>query len=44
MDMHILTKGQGFEWHMYVLTYQFDYIDLFDNIHIIKLYNLSQNG
>jgi hypothetical protein len=44
MDMYILIKGQGLEWHMYVLIYQFDYIDLFDYIHIIKSYNLSQNG
>jgi len=29
MDMHILIKGQGFEWHMYVLTNQFDYNGLF---------------
>jgi hypothetical protein len=42
--MYILTKGQRFEWHMYVLTNQFNYNDLFDWIHIIKLYNLSQNG
>jgi hypothetical protein len=25
-----LTKGQGLEWHMYVLTDQFDYNGLFD--------------
>jgi hypothetical protein len=30
MDMYILIKGQRLEWHMYVLTYQFDYIYLFD--------------
>jgi len=30
MDMYILTKGQGLEWHMYVLTNQFDYSDLLD--------------
>ncbi len=29
---------------MYVLTNQLDYNDLFDYIHIVKLYNLSQNG
>jgi len=29
MDMHILTKGQGLEWHTYMLTNQFDYNDLF---------------
>jgi len=44
MEMYILTKGHGFEWHMYVLIDQFDYNGLFDYIHIIKLYNLSQNG
>jgi hypothetical protein len=30
MDMYILIKGHGLEWHMYVLIYQFDYIGLFD--------------
>jgi hypothetical protein len=30
MDMSTLTKDQGFEWHMYLLTDQFDYNDLFD--------------
>jgi hypothetical protein len=29
---------------MYFLTDQLDYSDLFGQIHIIKLYNLSQNG
>jgi hypothetical protein len=29
---------------MYVLTDQFDYNGLFDEIHIVKLYNLNQNG
>jgi len=29
MDMYILTKGQRFEWHMYFLTDQLDYSDLF---------------
>jgi hypothetical protein len=24
MDMYILTKGQGFEWHMYLLIDQLD--------------------
>ncbi len=44
IDMYILTNDQGREWHMYVLTDQFDYNGLFDYIHIVKLYNLSQNG
>jgi hypothetical protein len=44
MDMYILIEGQGLEWHMYVLTNQFDYNGLFYYIHIVKLYNLSQNG
>jgi hypothetical protein len=30
--MYILIKGQGLEWHMYVLTNQFDYSGLFDYI------------
>jgi hypothetical protein len=30
MDMYILTKGQRFEWHVYVLTNQFEYNGLFD--------------
>jgi hypothetical protein len=25
MDMYILTKGQGLEWHKYYLIDQFDY-------------------
>jgi hypothetical protein len=25
MDMYILSKGQGFEWHMYLLINQLDY-------------------
>jgi hypothetical protein len=25
MDMYIVTKGQGLEWHMYLLTDQLDY-------------------
>jgi hypothetical protein len=29
IDMYILTKGQGLEWHMYFLTNQLDYSDLF---------------
>jgi hypothetical protein len=37
MDMYILTKGLGLEWHMYVLINQFDYNGLFDYIQIIKL-------
>jgi len=28
MDMYILTKSQGFEWHMYFFINQFDYNDL----------------
>jgi hypothetical protein len=30
MDMYIFTKGQGLEWHMYVLIDQFNYSGLFD--------------
>jgi hypothetical protein len=30
MDMYILTKGQGLEWHIYLLTDQFNYNGLFD--------------
>jgi hypothetical protein len=30
MDTYILTKGQGLEWHMYLLTDQFDYSGSFD--------------
>jgi hypothetical protein len=30
MNMYILIKGQGFEWHMYFLTNQLDYSGLFD--------------
>jgi len=30
MNKYILNKGQGLEWHMYVLTDQFDYSGLFD--------------
>jgi hypothetical protein len=30
MNIYILTKGQGLEWHMYFLADQFDYIGLFD--------------
>jgi len=30
MDMYILIKGQGLEWHTYVLIDQFDYNGLFD--------------
>jgi hypothetical protein len=30
MDQYILTKGQGFEWHMYFLINEFDYNDSFD--------------
>jgi hypothetical protein len=37
MDMYILIEGQGFEWHMYVLTNQFNYSGLFDYINIVKL-------
>jgi hypothetical protein len=44
MDMYILTKGQGLEWHIYLLTDHLDYSGSFDYIHIAKLYNLSQNG
>jgi hypothetical protein len=29
---------------MYVLIDQFDYNALFDQIHIVKLYDLGQNG
>jgi hypothetical protein len=29
MDMYILIKGKGIKWHIYVLTNQFDYSDLF---------------
>jgi hypothetical protein len=43
MDMYILTKGQGLEWHMYFLIDQLEYNGLFDYIHIIKLYNFNQN-
>jgi hypothetical protein len=28
---------------MHFLTNQFDYSDLFDYIHVVKLYNLSQH-
>jgi hypothetical protein len=28
MDMYILTKGQGLEWYMYLLTNQLDYSGL----------------
>jgi hypothetical protein len=41
MDMYILTKGQRFEWHIYLLIDQFYNSDLFDYIHIVKLYNLN---
>jgi len=27
---YILAKGQRFEWHIYLLTNQLDYNDLFD--------------
>jgi hypothetical protein len=30
MDMYILTKGQRFEWHRYLLTNQLDYSGSFD--------------
>jgi len=30
MDTYILTKGQGLEWHMYLLNDQFDYSGSFD--------------
>jgi hypothetical protein len=30
MDMYVLTKGQGLEWHMYLLTDQFNYNGSFD--------------
>jgi hypothetical protein len=30
--MYILTKGQRLEWHMYLLTDQFDQSGLFDQI------------
>jgi hypothetical protein len=30
MDMYILTKGQGLEWHVYLLIDQLDINDLFD--------------
>jgi hypothetical protein len=29
MDMYILTKGQGLEWHMYLLIDQLNYSDSF---------------
>ncbi len=38
-----LTQSQALEWHMYLLIDQLDYNGLFYYIHIIKLYNLSQN-
>jgi hypothetical protein len=34
MDMYILTKGHGLEWHMYFLIDQLDYNGLFDYIYI----------
>jgi hypothetical protein len=30
MDLYILIKGQGLEWHMYCFTNQLDYNGLFD--------------
>jgi hypothetical protein len=30
MDMYILTKCKGLEWHTYFLTSQLDYNGLFD--------------
>jgi hypothetical protein len=30
MDMYILTKGQEFEWHIYLLIDQLNYSGLFD--------------
>jgi hypothetical protein len=30
MDKYILTKGKGFEWHMYFLIDEFGYNDSFD--------------
>jgi len=33
VDMSILTKGQGLEWHIYLLTNQLDYNVLFYKIH-----------
>jgi hypothetical protein len=30
MDMYILIKSQGLDWHMYLLIDQFDYGALFN--------------
>jgi hypothetical protein len=30
MNMFILTKGQGLEWHMYFFSNELYYIGLFD--------------
>jgi hypothetical protein len=30
MDTYILTKGQGLEWHMYLLIDELDYSGSFD--------------
>jgi hypothetical protein len=29
MDVYILIKGQGLEWHVYLFIYQLDYNDSF---------------
>jgi hypothetical protein len=44
MDIYILIKGEGLEWHMYFLNDQLDHSDLFDYIHLVKFYNFNQNG
>jgi len=51
MNMYILIRGQGFEWHVYLLTRQHGWNDLFDYLLIWtfsqiehKIDNIGQNG
>jgi len=44
LDMYIVIKIQGLEWHMYFFIDQLYYNGLFDYIHIVNLYNLRPNG
>jgi hypothetical protein len=32
-----MTKGLGLEWHVYILTSEFNYSDLFKIEHLVKL-------
>jgi hypothetical protein len=42
--MFVLTINQGLEWHVYLLTCQIDYCDLFDYYQMRQLIKLDNEN